>query len=181
MIGIGVGVGVRILGVCGSLQQRSANLDLLRAAVAVAPDGVEIAASDLLRALPHFDPDLEPAPELPAVAAWRRAIAASDALLVACPEYGFSLPGSLKNGIDWVIGSAELERKVVAITASVVHPDRGRKGLAALRQTLEAVSAVIVGGAPITRGPERDGQLAALIAAVVAAVEVQRAGRGGGA
>jgi len=147
---------VRILGVCGSLQQRSANLDLLRAAVALAPDG---------------------APALPAVAAWRRAIATSDALLVACPEYGFSLPGSLKNGIDWVIGSAELERKVVAITASVVHPDRGRKGLGALRQTLEAVSAVIVGGAPITRGPERDGQLATLIASVVAAVEAQRTAR----
>jgi NAD(P)H-dependent FMN reductase len=166
---------VRILGVCGSLQQRSANLDLLRAAAALAPPGVEVVIVDLLRALPHFDPDLESAPALPAVDAWRRAIAGSDALLVACPEYGFSLPGALKNGIDWVIGSAELERKVVAVTASVVHTGRGRKGLAALRQTLEAVSAVIVGGEPITRGPERDGQLAALIAAVVAAVEVQRA------
>lgn len=167
------GVGIRILGVCGSLQKQSANLDLLRAAVARAPSGVEVVVGDLLRALPHFDPDL-PGEELPAVQAWREAVAGSDALLVACPEYGFSLPGSLKNGIDWLIGTAELERKVVAITASTPHPDRGRKGLAALRQTLEAVSAVIVGGAPTARGPEREGQIDGLLVAIVAAVEKKR-------
>ena len=55
---------------------------------------------------------------------WRRALAESDAVLIATPEYGFSLPGVLKNGIDWVIGSGELEGKVVAITAAVPAPER---------------------------------------------------------
>jgi len=55
-------------------------------------------------------------------------LSASDAVLIASPEYGFSLPGALKNAIDWVIGSGELEGKVVAITAAVPGPERGRRG-----------------------------------------------------
>jgi NAD(P)H-dependent FMN reductase len=163
---------VRILAVCGSLQSRSSNLELLRVAAAAAPRGVEVVRFEGLRDLPHFDPDLEaagaPAPA-PAVE-WRRAIAASDALLVACPEYGHSLPGVLKNAIDWVIGSGELERKIVAVTAAVPHPERGRRGLEALRVTLGAVSATIVGGDPIARGPAFEADVARLVAALVEAV-----------
>jgi NAD(P)H-dependent FMN reductase len=95
---------VRILAVCGSLQAKSANLALLHAAVAVAPKGVEMILFDGLRHLPHFNPDTE---EPPAVRDWRKALAGSDAVLIASPEYGHSLPGALKNGIDWVIGSGE--------------------------------------------------------------------------
>jgi len=106
----------------------------------------------------------------PAVEAWRQAVAGSDALLVASPEYGFSLPGALKNAVDWAIGTGELERKVIAITASVNHPERGRRGLGALRDTLNAVSARIVGGEPIVRGPDFDSNVAALLHALIAAV-----------
>src|SRR5262249_23848250 len=103
----------------------------------------------------------------PAVQAWRQALAESNALLIASPEYGHSLPGVLKNGIDWVIGSGELERKVVAITAAGPGPERGRLGLKALRDTLRAVSATIVGGEPITRGPGLAGDVAALLGALI--------------
>src|SRR5262245_31749274 len=127
---------VRILALSGSLQASSANLVLLHVAVASAPDGVEIVISDHLRHLPHFDPDAEAVGEAPTVQAWRNALAESDAVLIASPEYGHSLPGALKNGIDWVIGTGELERKVVAITAAVPGHERGRLGLQALRQTL---------------------------------------------
>src|SRR5690349_18308197 len=137
---------MRILAVPGSLGAHSANLALLETARSIAPEGVEVEIFARLGELPHFDPDITDSP--PSVLAWREAIASSDALLIACPEYGHSLPGVLKNGIDWVIGTGELERKVVAITASVAGPERGRMGLSALRQTLGAVSAVIVGGDP---------------------------------
>jgi chromate reductase, NAD(P)H dehydrogenase (quinone) len=90
-------------------------------------------------------------------------------VLVASPEYGFSLPGTLKNAIDWVIGSGELEGKVVAITAAVPAPERGRRGLQALRDTLAAVRATIVGGEPIARGPEFDRHVAELLQALIAA------------
>jgi chromate reductase, NAD(P)H dehydrogenase (quinone) len=161
---------VRILAVSGSLQARSSNLVLLEAAAALAPAGVEVIIFDGLRALPHFDPDLEVDAPLAVVQAWRQALADSDAVLIASPEYGHSLPGTLKNGIDWVIGSAELERKVVAITASVNHGERGRRGLKALQDTLNAVSARIIGGSPIVRGAGFEQDVAALVRALVAAV-----------
>jgi len=154
---------VRILGVCGSLQAESANLALLRTAAASAPDGVDVVLYDGLRQLPHFDPDTEASGEPPSVRDWRQALADSDAVLVASPEYGHSLPGALKNAIDWVIGSGELERKVVAITAAVPGAERGRLGLQALRQTLGAVRATIVGGEPIPRGPDFERRVAELV------------------
>ncbi len=124
---------------------------------------------DGLRALPQFYPDLEVNGELAVVAEWRRALRSSDAVLIATPEYGHSLPGSLKNGIDWVIGTAELERKVVAITAAVPAIERGRRGLQALADTLGAVSARIVGGEPIARGPNFEQEIAELLQALIAA------------
>ncbi len=158
---------MRILAICGSLQEKSANLVLLHAAVAAAPAGVQVVLFDGLRDLPHFNPDIEAKGTPPAVQAWRQALAESDALLIASPEYGHSLPGVLKNGIDWVIGSGEREGKVVAITAAVPGPERGRLGLKALRDTLGAVSATIVGGEPITRGKSFEGDVAALLGALI--------------
>jgi NAD(P)H-dependent FMN reductase len=158
---------VHILGVCGSLQASSGNLDLLRTAARVAPVGVEVVVGDLLRDLPLFNPELEASGVPPPVATWRRALAASDAVLIASPEYGHSLSGALKNAIDWVIGSGELDNKVVATTAAVPHPDRGRRGLQALGQTLRAVAAVVVGEQPIVRGPEFETDVRELLAALV--------------
>ncbi|WP_437626865.1 NADPH-dependent FMN reductase [Sorangium sp. So ce1151] len=158
---------MRILGICGSLQARSSNLTLLHTARAMAPEGVELVLYDGIRELPLFNPDIEASGAPPAVSEWRRAIAASDALLIASPEYGHSLPGALKNAIDWVIGTGELERKVVGVTAATVSPERGRLGLQALRGTLGAVSARVVGGEPIARGPSFERELAALLGALI--------------
>jgi NAD(P)H-dependent FMN reductase len=160
---------MRILAVCGSLQAKSANLALLEAAAASAPADVEWVLWDGLRDLPHFDPDIEASGTPESVQRWRDALAASRAVVIACPEYGFSLPGALKNGIDWVIGSGELEGKVVAITAAVPGPERGRRGLQALRDTLSAVRATIVWEEPIQKGPELVPQIAALVHALVEA------------
>jgi len=166
---------VIILGVSGSLQQKSGNSVLLELAKANAPDGVELRIFDGLRLLPHFDPDIEAAGAAPsAVTAWRAAIAESDALLLASPEYGHSLPGALKNGIDWVIGSGELESKVVAVTAAVPIAERGRLGLKALCDTLGAVSAQIVGAEPLVRGLEFERGVRELMMKLAAAVTSAR-------
>jgi NAD(P)H-dependent FMN reductase len=159
---------MRIAAVCGSLQRESSNRALLVAAAAAAPEGVDVVVFERLRELPPFDPDLDAAGPTAAVLAWRRALAEGDAVLFASPEYGHSLPGVLKNAIDWVIGSGELYRKVVAITAAVAHPRRGLLGLAALAQTLGAVDAVVAWNAPLVReqgrfGPELDAMLRALL------------------
>ena len=131
------------------------------------PNGVEVVVTDLLRDLPFFNPELEASGVPPPVESWRRALADSDAVLIASPEYGHSLPGVLKNAIDWVVGSGELDNKVVATTAAVPHGDRGRLGLQALGQTLRAVAAVVVGEQPIVRGPDFETHVRELLAALV--------------
>jgi chromate reductase, NAD(P)H dehydrogenase (quinone) len=92
---------MRILGISGSLRRDSHNTRLLRAAALALPPGVELELFDGLAAVPPYceDADSEPAPE--AVAHLRERIAAADALLIATPEYNASIPGVLKNAIDW--------------------------------------------------------------------------------
>jgi NAD(P)H-dependent FMN reductase len=161
---------MRILAVCGSLQAHSSNLTLLFRAQELMPEGARLDLFDRIGELPHFNPDLESDEPLASVEMWRRAIAESDALLVASPEYGHSLPGALKNAIDWVIGSGELEGKIVALTASTPAAERGKRGLAALGITLGAVRARIVGGEPIVKGPGADESLRRLLDELVSVV-----------
>ena len=169
---------LRVLGIVGSLGASSSNLTLLETAASVAPEGIEVVLYTGLADLPYFDPDVDPDDAPATVRALREAIAASDAVVIAAPEYGHSLPGVLKNAIDWLIGSGELERKVVAITASVPHPERGRQGLAALRQTLGAVRAVIVSDEPIARGPASEAAIRDVLRGLVDVVRRTRSGEG---
>ncbi len=92
----------RILGLSGSLRRDSFNTALLRAAAEVAGDGVEIDIATL-HGIPLYDADLEDREGIPAsVNDLRRRIAGSDGLLIATPEYNNSIPGVVKNGIDWL-------------------------------------------------------------------------------
>jgi chromate reductase, NAD(P)H dehydrogenase (quinone) len=91
---------VRILGIAGSLRRGSHNRKLLRAAGAELPPGVELAEWDGLAGIPAFDEDQETDPPEP-VRALLAEIEAADALLIATPEYNASLPGALKNALDW--------------------------------------------------------------------------------
>lgn len=87
-----------VLGLCGSLRQGSHNRQLLTAAAAVAPGDVRLIVFDGLRDLPPYDADIA-TPDT--VQAQRNAIAAADAVLIATPEYNASVPGQLKNALDW--------------------------------------------------------------------------------
>ena len=168
---------MKILAICGSLQARSANRLLIESAVQLAPVGVGITIFAGLGDVPHFNPDLD-GPSCPEpVLQWRQAVAASDALLIAAPEYGHSLPGVLKNAIDWLIGSGELEGKLVAITASTPIAVRGRLGLRALRDALGAVRAEIVGGEPVVHGPTEEAELLDLLQTLVNRAARRAAGR----
>lgn len=162
---------MRILAVCGSLQAESGNRSLLQRVAALAPEGIDMALFDGLRELPLFDPDIEQKGSPPAVESWRRALSDSSAVLIASPEYGHSLPGALKNAIDWVIGTGELYRKVVAITTAVDHRLRGRRGLAALAQTLLAVDATIPWSEPMVRDATLEVQIHDMLRALIAAID----------
>lgn len=91
---------MRILAISGSLRADSWNTTLLRAAAELLPSGAELVLHEGLKAIPPFDEDDEHDPH-GAVHALRDAVRAADAILVATPEYNHSLPGQLKNAIDW--------------------------------------------------------------------------------
>ncbi|WP_426958499.1 NADPH-dependent FMN reductase [Muricoccus radiodurans] len=93
----------RILAISGSLRRGSHNTAALRAAAELAPEGVTVELYGGLRDIPPYDDDLRTGSGYPApVQALREAVAAADALLIASPEYNYSVSGVLKNAIDWV-------------------------------------------------------------------------------
>jgi chromate reductase len=91
---------LRVLGISGSLRRGSFNSALLRAAIELAPEGMRIEVADI-RDVPPYDEDVRAAGLPPSVERLRAQIAVADALLVATPEYNYSMPGVLKNAIDW--------------------------------------------------------------------------------
>jgi chromate reductase, NAD(P)H dehydrogenase (quinone) len=92
---------VQILGISGSLRAGSLNTQLLRLAAEELPEGVELELYEDLASIPPFDQDLvELAPD--EVERLKEAVAEADAILVATPEFNGSIPGQLKNAIDWV-------------------------------------------------------------------------------
>jgi chromate reductase, NAD(P)H dehydrogenase (quinone) len=91
---------MRILGISGSVRRGSHNRKLLRAAGDALPPGVELVEWEGLGALPIFDEDLEDSPPEP-VRDFLEDVEGADALLIATPEYNASLPGGLKNALDW--------------------------------------------------------------------------------
>ena len=100
----------KIIGVSGSLRAGSLNSMLLRAAAPLAPQGTEIEIATIA-GIPLYDYDVEVAGIPPAVTALREKIVAGDGLLIVTPEYNNSIPGVLKNAIDWLSRpSAEIAR-----------------------------------------------------------------------
>jgi chromate reductase, NAD(P)H dehydrogenase (quinone) len=112
---------MKILGISGSLRRGSHNTALLRAAASALPSGVELEVYDGLADLPHYDADLDvdPAPE--AVARLREAIEEADGVLIATPEFNGSIPGALKNALDWAsrpFPDSSLKGKPVAVVGA---------------------------------------------------------------
>ena len=92
---------MRILAISGSLRRGSHNTSLLRAVEELLPPGDELVLWDGLREVPPYDEDAEAEPAPAAVASLRAAVAEADAVLISTPEYNASLPGALKNALDW--------------------------------------------------------------------------------
>jgi NAD(P)H-dependent FMN reductase len=134
---------MRILAICGSLRAASTNAAVLRAAARLAPPGTTVDLFTGLGDLPLFNPDLESA--LPdSVRRLHAAIAGSDAVLIASPEYAHGVTGVLKNALDWLVSFEGFVGKRVAIflaSPRSVHAD------ASLREILSTMSANLVADA----------------------------------
>ena len=106
---------LKLLGICGSLRRQSTNAGLLRAAMAELPEGVSMAIADLSE-VPFYNADLSTKPA--AVDKLLAQMATADALVLACPEYNYSIAPALKNALDWASrepNNALLAGKAVAI------------------------------------------------------------------
>src|SRR5579884_3118403 len=148
---------MRILGVSGSLRRDSHNTRLLRRAGQLLPPGVELVEYEGLKLLPPFDEDDEPAPGRE-VERWRAAIEEADGLLFATPEYNSSIPGQLKNAVDWAsrpFNDTVLRNKPVAVIGASTGMFGAVWSQAELRKALAAAGArVIDRELPITGADE---------------------------
>jgi chromate reductase len=139
---------MRLLAISGSLRAGSYNAALARAAARVAPRGVEVEVFDGLADLPLYDADLE-AEEIAAVGLLRDRIDRADALFVVTPEYNGSLPGVLKNAIDWASrpkGEAALQGKTVAVAGASTGQYGALWAIQDLRRVLGIAGARVVEG-----------------------------------
>jgi chromate reductase len=143
---------MRVLGISGSLRTDSLNTRLLRAAADVLPSDAELVLldADMIRAIPAFDEDLEAVAggdDIPAVRTLRDTIAQADAVLFSTPEYNGSIPGTLKNALDWVsrpVATNPLRGKPVAVVGASTGLFGAVWAQAELRKVLQTIGAKVV-------------------------------------
>jgi chromate reductase, NAD(P)H dehydrogenase (quinone) len=137
----------RILGISGSLRRGSHNTNLLRAAAEAAGPDVELELYDGLKEIPPYDEDDDIEARPLAVARLTSAIAAADAVLFATPEYNSSIPGQLKNAIDWIsrpIATNVLRNKPVAVVGASTGAFGAVWAQAELRKVLASLGARVL-------------------------------------
>jgi chromate reductase len=180
---------MRILAISGSLRQGSHNTDLLRGAAAAAPDGIDIELYHGLKDLPPYDADDDlPGDQPIAVQHLKDALESADAILIATPEYNSSIPGVLKNALDWAsrpLVESPVRNKPVAVLSSSTGMFGGvwaaaetRKVMGALgARTLEDTVAVAKAEERLANGVDAALliELRAVVDALAAAVEARAA------
>ncbi len=127
---------IHVLGISGSLRAASLNTTLLRAAAGLAPDGVTIDIATL-HDIPLYDGDVEAVGTPDEVTALANRLAAADAVLISSPEYNYSLPGVLKNGIDWL--SRVKTKPFAGKPLAIMGTSPGRFGTARMQYHLRQV------------------------------------------
>ncbi len=179
---------MRVLGISGSLRQGSFNSALLRAAAKRLPAGAELVEFEGLAVIPPYDEDVEREAKPAAVEELRAAVRDADAVLIATPEYNHSIPGQLKNALDWVsrpAGQSALNGKPAAVVGASTGMFGAVWAQAELRKVLGAMGGRVVeaelpvGRArelPVSNGrlelnPQQSEQLEEILAELVAAAE----------
>jgi chromate reductase len=138
---------VEVAAIAGSLRAGSWARSLLRATARRLPDHIVLNVWDGLHAVPLFNEDLESGPPPAAVAEMRHLVERSDALVIATPEYNQSIPGVMKNALDWAsrpFGQSVLTGKPVAAVGTSPLPTGGASALSDVRKVLTILGADIV-------------------------------------
>lgn len=164
---------MRILTISGSLRASSSNGALLGAVALLAPPDIEIVPYDGIATLPYFNPDIDREGDVPppAVVELRRAVGATDALVISSPEYAHGVPGVLKNALDWLVSGPEMLGRPVALLNASPGSTHAQASLA---ETLRTMAAVVVEEASVAVPLRGRGLDAAAIAADPALATVVR-------
>jgi chromate reductase len=179
---------MRVLGISGSLRRDSLNSALLRAAAERLPAGAELVEFDRLRDVPPYDEDVDAEATQAIIEELRDAVRDADAVLIATPEYNSSIPGQLKNALDWVsrpAGKSALNGKPAAAIGASTGMFGAAWAQAELRKVLGAMGGrVIEAGLPVGHAkdllvdgrlelpPEQSEQLEELLAEMEAELPV---------
>jgi chromate reductase, NAD(P)H dehydrogenase (quinone) len=137
---------MKVLGISGSLRRDSHNTELLRAAASQLPSGVEFELYQGLRDIPPYDED-EDKSQVGSVLRLKEHIAAADAVIFATPEYNHSIPGQLKNAMDWVsrpLADTPLKGRPVAVIGASTGMFGAVWAQAELRKVLGAIGARVL-------------------------------------
>jgi chromate reductase len=139
---------LNVLVVCGSLRENSYNAALARALPALAPPAMAINPAPAWDEMPIYNHDLQASGGFPAAAvAWADAIRAADGVIIVSPEYNWSIPGGLKNAIDWASRMKEVpfKEKPVALQSCAPGQLGGARMQYHLRQCLSSIDAFLFG------------------------------------
>jgi len=138
---------LNVVAVCGSLRKGSFNRMLMNTSIALAPEGMSIKEAPPFDQMPMYNFDDQQAGFPAPVNAWADAVRAADAVLFVTPEYNWSIPGGLKNAIDWVSRMKEqpLKDKVVAVQSAAGGLLGGARAQLAMRQCLVSLDVVWFG------------------------------------
>jgi NAD(P)H-dependent FMN reductase len=172
----------RLIAISGSLRRASTNTAALEALARLAPEGVKVLVYRDLATLPPFNPDdgIEDKPKPEPVATLRALVDASDALVIAAPEYAHGLPGVLKNALDWLVASETFAGKPTALINTSPRAFHAQASLRevlstmAARLTPEAFVSISLTGKTVTAGeiladPVCAGRLSESLEALIAA------------
>lgn len=125
----------KILAISGSTRKNSSNFRLLKKIAALSTEIFEVTIFEKLDQLPHFNPDLEAPAEIIEL---RNQVEAADGVIICTPEYVFSLPGSLKNAIEWCVSTTVFSNKSVGLITASASGEKGHESLQLIMSTLEA-------------------------------------------
>jgi chromate reductase, NAD(P)H dehydrogenase (quinone) len=180
---------MRVLGISGSLRRASLNSALLRAAAERLPAGAELVELDRLREVPPYDEDVETAGTPLLVEELRDAVRGADAVLIATPEYNSSIPGQLKNALDWIsrpAGQSALSGKPAAVVGASTGMFGAVWAQAELRKVLGAMGGRVIEaelpvghakellrGDHLELSPQQSEQLTEILAELISEAEIE--------
>ena len=134
----------KIIAISGSIREGSSNTNILKTLAAFIPEGIDYTIYNGIEEFPHFNPDVDRVGAPVVVEEFRKTLSEAHALIICTPEYAKSIPGVLKNALEWLVSSAELYKKPVAIITASPSIAGGDKAHESLLLTLGMLDTIVV-------------------------------------